>query len=333
LRLEGIATNYTQIVVGAALALIIIRPPSLLDARIGSTIFAYSVLVVGAVSIVGTLLGIITINSANLSDGGSRLPWLNSLIGMDTRWSGPFGHSNLAGLLAASVVVIGGSVKGANRWLLVTGGTALLALTQSRTAILAAIAGLVVLSLSGNHFTDNRWRLRAAWVATAVLIVTAISYVVLFDPTFGGRTDAWRQFLGLWMRSPLAGVGEKGVLTFVADWRGSTSGDVVHHAHGHNLLIDGFARQGLIFGLLILSIVVSTGIAAGRALSSGERLSASLFAFIVIAGALETPFYWTYWDSLLMPLILSILLSGAALVQRDVDRESRCHSPTPQALT
>ena len=190
---------------------------------------------------------------------------------MDNRWSALVCHSNLAGLLATSVVVIGVSAKGANRSLVVTEGQHSLpyrkAVLRSSPLSRGSWFPRSVATVSQSLFLR---RLRAAWVATAVFTVTAVSYVVRFYSPFGGRTDAWRLFLGLCMRSPLADVGEKGVSTFVEDWRGSTSGDEHHDPHGYTMVLASFARYFITFGFLRLSVVVPAGIAGARVLARGK---------------------------------------------------------------
>lgn len=318
LFLEGAATNYTAYIAPLAILLVSLRPPPLRDAHTGALAFGYSVVIAGWAAILATLTGIVAVDPNRVSDGMSRIPFISSLIGLDTRWSGPFIHSNLAGVLLASVVVIGVTARGWSRIVLLVGSVTLLALTQSRTGALALVLGLLCLVLTSRTVAtrSDATRVRIAMVGITGAAIAA--YLALIDPTLGGRTDAWGQYWGLWRSSPVTGVGENGITAFVADWI-PTSGAVVHHSHAHNLILDALTRHGVLLATAICVILVLAGWSSIRALRHGERLSLALVVSTFVAGLIETPIYWTYWETLMMPLALAVVLAGGATA-RDVDR-------------
>lgn len=258
------------------------------DARLGALVFRFSFVAAGVLVVPGTMTDLIDLESARLAEGASSIPAKSSLIGLDTRWSRPFGHSNLAGALVACTLVIGVKFRSWVRLILVIGSAMLFLLTQSQTGILAALIGVLVISITRSTIMTRPVGAKIRWLTIGIDGTLTAMYIALHDPTVDGRTDTWRQFADLSTASPILGAGKNGVNAFVGKWV-PESGVVVHHSHAHNLLLDALAPHGLPIALVILLSPLATAWAPTRALGASQPLSLALLASTIVISAIETP--------------------------------------------
>jgi O-antigen ligase len=314
---EGAQANFTTFAVPIVLVLIAWKPPSMEDVRIGLAVFAYSVIFVSALSIVLDLADLAPSAFIAAKNGVGRIPLLSDLFGIDTRWEGPFQHSNYAGPIGGSLILIGASFRGGNRVAMVAGGGVILLLSQSRTAFVATCFGLLVVVLFATPMRGLRYRKAVRWTALLAVITLVSAYIVAFDPTLAWRTYAWQDFFALWRESPWLGVGDARVTEYFVN--GTVNGTMAF-THAHNIVLDPMTRYGIPMLVLIVGILALTAILAARALRLGQTLGASVTSFLIVLGLTETPFSWSYLSPLMVPLIIAVMVSAAAF--QEVDAES-----------
>lgn len=309
MRSEGVGFNYSAFSVPILLALILTKPPPMPDVLTAVRVFSFGALVVAFGSIAADLAGLAPSGFVAERNGYSRLPILSDLLGIDTRWDGAFQHSNYAGMIGGAVILLSLTLGPKERWVLVPGGVIILILSQSRTGALAAIVGLFVWSLLLPSTRGLRFRKSLRLVSAGVLVLGITLYIGIFDPTLGTRTNAWQQFWQLWTSEPVTGVGTLRVEEY---FREATNVEILAFTHAHNLLLDQAARYGVVLSLLTLGALVTTGVAVVKAARVGTVIAAGLFASVVICALVEVPFSPTYISALSVPLLLTVLLAGAA---------------------
>lgn len=324
---EGVGFNYSAFCVPILLALLFTKPPGMPDVLTAIRVFSFGVLAVAAASIIFDLVNLAPSGFVAGRNGFNRIPVLSDLLGINTRWDGAFQHSNYAGMIGGSVIVLSLALGRRDRWVLIPGGAMILMLSQSRTGALAAIAGLIVWAMLTPAVRRLRHAAAIRWLGAGLFVLGVMLYIGNFDPTLGRRTDAWQQFWLLWTGSPLTGVGTIEVDRY---FRQATNADVLAFTHAHNLILDQAARYGLFLAILTLGELVVVVAAVVRATRSGAIVTAALFTFIVACALVEVPTSPIYISVLSMPLLLLVLLTGAsrnadsqASIITSQDRDSR----------
>jgi O-antigen ligase len=169
-------------------------------------------------------------------------------------------------------------------------------------------AGLLVLVILSPKIAQLRIGTPLRWMLIAMSLIGAFVYVRVLDPTMGGRTQLWHDYLDLWRSSPLWGVGDSGIREYVLS--GGQFSEVAH-VHGHSIFIDALARNGLMLiipVLLLLVLCLCLGLAASR--KSGPQ-SLALVVFAICTGIAETTLSWSYLNILTLPLISAIILGAS----------------------
>ena len=313
-QLDGSTFNLTTFSVPVVIAMALLKPPSYRDVVGASLLFAYALIASAAASLMLGSAGMAPDGFASSSSGNSRIPILSSLFGITTRWEGPFGNVNYTGPIGAFLIVFGASSKSWTRAILMASGGCILVLSQSRSALLALVLGLAVLVA---YSTPLRRLGRAALLRFAIfssVILSAGTYILFVDPNLDGRSEIWRNYLGLWWGSPWLGVGGSGITHYVIDNNGD---DRLNHVHGHSVFIDTLARDGVLMLALFVAALICTAIVAFRAAQIGQPAGLALFAFMVVAGLAETVFSITYLSVNLVPLFIALFLSSSALAARE----------------
>ena len=185
------------------------------------------------------------------------------------------------------------------RWLLISGGLLGLALTKSRTTLLALIvtaALAAVLSAKGMQ----RWLVMSAGVGVLCLGGIVANFISVADvqQTFNvasmgrtehvssltGRVPLWNELGKAVEKRPLVGYGygafwgEKNVLKYssIFAW---------HIPHAHNGYLDLVLATGIVGAFLYVAWVVATGCVAGARFES-QRDAANLFVVSLLAFSL-----------------------------------------------
>jgi O-antigen ligase len=313
-QLGGYTFDLTAFCVPVVVLLIMIKPPNRRDVVGASLLFSYLLIASAMASLALDSAGLVGSGFDAAMTGYSRIPFIGHFFAIDTRWQGPFGNVNYAGPVGAFLIVYGATVKSWHRVILITCGVGIVLLSQARGAMFAMVAGLVVLLAYSPSIT----RLSRPWLARLLIfagfVLAGTSYVGLFDKTLGGRTDVWRDYLGLWKESPWIGVGDGGVTKYVIGGDGGTSS--LRHVHGHSVFIDILARDGVLMLALFIVALICTAIVAFQAAQIRQPVGLAILVFVIVAGLAETVYSMGYLSVNLVPLFIALFLSSSALAAR-----------------
>jgi O-antigen ligase len=260
----GDAYNYTSFLYLPMLAMLALKPPTVGAARAAVIASASTATAILIITFTLERLGIWSVKAqaayvVSFDESNYFLPF-NSLLGIDGRWPGPFGHGNDTAMIGALLIVIALAFWSKASWLFLLTGAITLIITSGRASIGAAAAGIVVFGMFSDRGPISRvppaWR----WVGGTVLL--AVGALGLFVGKLGltGRQDIWPAFIDLWKTSPLLGVGGSGIAT--------SEGLTQQFGHAHSLYLDELARYGLTgfavqFTALAIGVVICVK-AAGR---------------------------------------------------------------------
>jgi len=310
-QFDGSLFNVTFFLLPEIALLIGLKGLTKQSVQIGGLCLAYSLIFVALLNLVLAPFGIGP-DGFHIADSAvTRLPIITDLLGLDTRWGGPFGSVNIAGPIGGFIFVYGFTqVNRTHKFALIFGGGTFLLLSQARTSVMAVIIALAIYFLWSPRICTSLHRVQVRISVFTALFVGFLVYIVLLDPTLNGRIQIWQDFLALWRTEPLLGVGSNGVSTFVQN-RLEIPGLITHN-HAHSVLIDGLMRYGLIMlilTLVILSIAIVVGITA---LPSIGPSSLAITFYVISAGLTETIFDWIYWGALVAPLFLAVLLGATS---------------------
>lgn len=306
-HLDGSLFNISALLVPILLLIIGLKAVSRNDLHASLLVLGYSLLAISALSLALGAIGWMP-DGFRVSDSAEqRLPFM-SLLGIENRWGGPFGSVNYSSPAGGLLIIIGVAQRRWNRWILIAGGSSILALGGGRTAFFAVAAALLVWALwSGwvNRSTHSR-AIRVA--AVSMYVAGAVAYIALLDPTVNGRSSIWGDYTPLLADDVIIGVGESGIREFVQSM--SSEAGFIPFDHVHSVLLDGTVRFGIIMGILTLGIYLISLISGWRALRGGHRLPLALVVYVVVAGLAETIHSWNYWTIYLAALMWAVLASA-----------------------
>lgn len=246
---------------------------------------------------------------------------LADVLGVDGRWAGPFLHPNHAGPIGGLLIVVGMCRAGVLRWIFLLMGFLVLLLTASRTSMIGALAGAVVVVAAAVLW--DRGISRSQWFAlatgtVATFIILAWSVVGVNDAATSGedlsvtgqvanasgRPEVWAAYARIWAESPWWGVPDARIVLAVEagelpDWAASA----------HNLLLDSLVRFGVVGAVLVVAVLTVTGVLAVRAAAAGARVGLGLL-FVVLGSALtEAVVFWRTWGASTIILFLAVIAS------------------------
>lgn len=310
-RIHGDAFNYTALLYVPILAMIWLKPPTLRQAWTAILAFAWTVAGVLILTRALEMIGVLTLKPQSQRvisfDEASYFLPLNDFLGIDGRWTGPFGHNGNTAMMGALLIVIAVSYWTRASWVFIAVGGFTLLITDGRASIGAAIAGMIVLVVFAREGRIARIpRGVRIWGGIAVLVVGA-AFMYSRSAGLTGRNSFWPAFLKLWESSPFVGIGTSGI---------SVSGGITEqYGHAHSLYIDELARYGLLgfltqFGAIALGVVIAF-LAAKRGVAGPLAI---LTAYLV-TGITEPRNGWISPSVTGMLLILVVVTAGAALVR------------------
>jgi O-antigen ligase len=246
---------------------------------------------------------------------------LHTMIGMP-------GYSNATNVSAtyavffvgATAVLLRGGMSTLPRTLLTAAAAILLAavlLTQARSALLGAVAGLAVLT--------PRVSLRSRLVIVGIVFALAAAMTiapllqqVLLHRGSSYRLEVWAKFLALIAERPLIGYGSF-----------SPAGITLHTGkfldQAHNLVLSAWFRGGLVSGLAMAAILLG-GIYWARRhhQTTGDAAPLAVMITIAIAGMFDYQLLVTYptwpWVTFWLPFGLAI---GAEMAWRGAQHTGR----------
>ncbi len=310
-QLDGSAFNLSAFTVPLVIVLILLKPPRLSEVKLAGLALAYSLILVSALSLVFGALGVGPDGFAVTDSGQSRFWIFSDRVGISGRWGGPFGSVNLASPVGGLLVILAFSYKGAHRYLFLCSGIVILILTQARSPIVALVAALIIVAMWSPSVARFKYRILLRITAAVGLALGYAGSVLLYDPTFNGRTVIWSNFGNLWLESPLTGVGSSGINDFIAS-KANTPGFVPHN-HMHSVLGDILVRYGAPLLVLSLGVFIASIVISIRSASRDSGKNLAIVIFVVLAGLTETIHSFSYLSVYLCALLFVVLSSSAIL--------------------
>jgi len=316
---DGDQFNFATWLAPTIFLLILVKPPSLRAIYLAADTFALGLLLIAVLSHVLHLSGVLEFPT----DGAaSRLPTVFNGFGLEQRWPGPFASTSDAGPVGGFLVMYALLRNGPLRLILAIGGLLILIASASYTAGFAVILGLVT----------TMWFVRwsgskpIAFVSRAMVSLFALGAAVLFigatDPTLNARTPLWADYLDVWVRYPLLGLGTNGILSNM-EW--------FTHQHAHNYYVDILTRHGLVGFVATVPLIMFAGFMAFRAGHRGLVAIPGLFVCWAAALFGETLIDWRYLGYVLAEFLFIGLIAATYL--RDAASETdRSQLLQPKAL-
>lgn len=318
-QLEGIASNYSTFLLPMFLILVFIKPPMLRSiVRTGLVL---------ALAIALFALGIEIFDRTQGPTPDARWAmWFGPLrdFGLEYRWSGYFGHPNIAGPVVALSLVFAFSLRGWMRAFLVIVLSVFLIASFSRTSMLAVVIGLFVLFVFSKSSQLNRLSTGTRILGAAIASLLISTLAVFYDPTLDGRTDAYRDYFTLWTESPWFGVGQNGVEVALAE------GKIMDlHAHAHNIFLDVMTRYGLV-GATLLIVSIAAALTLTSVVARQRSWPLAIVITYIVLGLAETPLSPLYLTLPVFWLILAVLAANAIRLQSSKGIQRM--SPTDNAI-
>ncbi len=300
-QLDQSLFNLTAFIVPLALLLIVLKRPDPSSLQLAFLYLLYSLVLISLASLVLGQLGLMPNGFDSVDSGGTRIPVMSDLLGIENRWGGPFGSVNYAAPIGGLLFVTGLTLRTVHRIVMISSGLIILGLSQGRTSTVAVLAALVILVIYSPRVQQMRYRRVFQISLLTAASLSLISYITLFDSTLNGRTPIWSDFFGLFQVNILWGVGSSGVREFV-DERSGIPG-LITHDHAHNVLLDVAVRYGILLGILSLMVLTLVIIMTWQKRIQEHGTSLAIAAYIIVAGMAETIFSWQYWGVYLAVLV------------------------------
>lgn len=317
--------NLKALVLFLAIVLITIKPPRYDIAKQASIVLGLFVILAAALSL-GTSAPSLAPTGFN-PDALIRGRLLGA-FGIESRWEGPFGNVNYASIAGAMTVLLAFLARGPLRWFMAAMGVLMLLLSQGRAATVALGAGLLVLALWSTRVQGSQSlrKFRSVILVAAVALFGLLT--ALGDLSGGGRKYIWQDYLAIGASSPIFGVGNPGIGTFVRESRttwikldGSWVG-IPPQDHGHSLFVDQWARGGLLGLVVVVAALVTIAFFAWRQANSGIPFALAMVVFAAVSGIFETTVTWNYLTVLYAPVLVAWMLSLELQPRREPKHES-----------
>jgi O-antigen ligase len=311
-HLDGRVFNSSAILLPIAAVLIVAKRPGSESLKNAFVCFLYGLAIISVASLILGSSGFIPNGFDGPDSGVSRLPILNSLFGIDTRWAGPFGSVNIAAPIGALLLVAGFTLKGINRVVIAAGGLGILVLSQGRTSLFAALFALAVLFAYSRQVQSSKYATQMSIASGGFMIGVLAIYIAVFDPTMAGRTPIWRNFLDLFIQDPLFGIGTSGLEGILST--GLSGYDVILFSHGHNVLLDIAVRHGIFLLVLSIAILTITALVAWRTRKLDSGKSLALAVFLIVVGLAETIHSWQYLSVYVIVMIYIVVKANPSVL-------------------
>lgn len=301
--------NLVALLTPIPILMIALKKPSLPSAFHAGDLFVWSLIGIVILSQLMDHFGA----KALQFEGWNRWPLIADLFGPLGRWKGPFGSVNYAGPAGAFILTFGLLRCGLKRATFMSVGALMVVASDSRSGMFMCLVGAsTFVAVSPELGRRPRWR-RLRLVPLISVVAAAIAYVATIDPSLNGRTPVWEIFFKLWQKSPLTGVGERGIQAVVEigvleSWA----------THGHNIFIDPLGRYGLLGLLAVAGLLFSTGILIFKSWGAGFAVPTVLFAVILAGGVSDNLVDWRYVGIYSIPLLLAAILAGTWLPKKEL---------------
>ena len=258
---------------------------------------------------------------------GAGLPPLELLLP-----TAQYGHhyrvAFLIGMLLPAVATLG---AGTRFWPVgvfgLCAGTAVIAMSGSRTAWLAGAVSIVIAVLGTRRARplNARWVLPAAAIVifggAALAIATPLVDRLLTTSTLELRVAVWEAALGEWLQTPVAGSGPGSFHTQLM-LSGYYNAYEPYIPHAHNALVQTIVETGIL-GVAALALATSALVVGFVRAGAVHWAPAAGIAFFAAVSLGETPVAYTY---LVLPLIV-----WAALATPRTGEARTSHNPAFRA--
>jgi O-antigen ligase len=265
---------------------------------------------------------------AEFDNANHWLP-LTGLLSLDGRWGGLAQDPNAAGPIGACLIVYGLTRPGIRRVTWVASGVLMLVLTDSRTAYVAAAAGLFVLAVLPRWSGQGRvsWPARTVAASLAALAALRILLSLRADPggtvTATGRVTMWPDFLSLLQQSPLFGVGDAGIAKAVAN------GTLAPWSfQGHSVYVDTLVRYGILGLLLVLLVLGLALVITVRSALQGASRGLAVLTVLLMVSLTEASLPWLRPTVSAWLLLVAVLLAASGGYLRAAESSSVATSTT-----
>ena len=304
--------NLKALVLFLVIFLITIKPPRFEIARQASIVLGLGVILAAAASLATTLPNLTPTGfNPGAFIGGRFL----AAFGIGERWEGPFGNVNYASIAGGMTVLLAFLARGPLRWFMCVSGLAMALLAQGRAAMVAMVAGLLVLALWSRRLQGSPTLRRLRVGALAALVTVFGILTTLSDFSGSGRTYIWQDYLALGTQSPLFGVGNPGIREYIEGYQpeyvqlGSDLFLLPAFDHGHSIYIDQWARGGVLGLLLVVCVIAAIGLFSWHQANRGLPYALAMVTFAALSGAFETTITWNYLSVLYAPIFVAWILS------------------------
>jgi O-antigen ligase len=314
IQLDGSLFNLTAFVVPFALIMVSVKPPTFKAVWFSGLTLGYSLIAVSVASILFGVLGFGPDGFDVTDSGGSRIPLLGELLGIETRWGGPFGSVNYAAPIGGLLVVLAFNYNKANRYVFLSSGIVILTLSQARSTVFAVGVALVILALWSAPISRIKNGISLRVIVLVGLAVAYFAYVFFFDRSLNGRATIWVDFGDLWLQSPWFGVGDSGIIDFVNSRDSDPS--FVPHQHAHSVLFDELVRFGVPMLFLSVGTFVSALLLSLRSASIDFGRNLAIVVFVLLAGLTETIHSFSYMTAYMCVLLFVVLSSNSGRRQQ-----------------
>lgn len=268
--------------VGALIAALALRPPTVTDARKAARLFANLTVATSLMSV-----------PISLSAGERQLQWL---------FTSAFVHPNIGGPILALAFAVSLFLYGRFRFVRISILALMVLSTGSVTSLIGVLVALVYFAIQGLSSV----RLRAMFVLACASTPVLAGLVAIRGFGFNGRDVVWSQFLNLFSRNSLKGAGDLGIE------RALQSG-ALHWDHGHSQLIDTFGRLGLSGAVPSLALIGLGAVLGIRSWGAGACWASAIILAYQTMGATEYYGSWAMWN--LPNWLLVVTLAGVASVK------------------
>ena len=286
-RYHGDAFNYTALLYVPILFLIWWKPPTRDEAWAAISVFAWTVSIVLVGTRVLESVGLLSVrdqSDAVIAFDTERyfLP-LNSVLGIDGRWPGPFGHNGDTAMMGALLIVIAVARWRRSSWVFLTVGVLTLLVTSGRASIGAAAAGLLIVFMFREGSFGGLTRMVRIPIGVTAIVFGA--WVLINGPAgLTGRNTAWPAFFELWQESPWIGVGGSGIATG-NQW-------TIEFQHAHNMYLNDLTREGLLGAGIQYAAVALGFVIAARVAWWGMPGALAVMSTYLITGITEPRNPW-----------------------------------------
>lgn len=304
---EGTAFNYSAVLTPVFILMIVFKTPDIRESRVFGDFVAVSLASVAVATQVLDWTGLRAFRTDIASRWDLPIPWLD----IPARWEGMFGDPNNAGFIGAFLIIYGLRRKGLLRTYVVVVGALVLIMSQSRTAILAALVGITVLTFASNWYQRRQFKPVMTAGLIAGISCMALIIVLAIDPTFNGRVPIWRAALSLVPRDLIFGIGSHGI------GEASVAGEIPwSNTDAHSILIDSLVRDGILTFVCACALIVTSLLLASRVRKLDQGVSLAVICTFIAASITYTTTSWIYLNVQVLPLLVALLMSNAICLGR-----------------